>query len=94
MAGKSVTYYSKARIRNEQQRQIGQQPNNGISSDDQRAVILSWILLARICSPLTVLFYFFSIPQHNKVKQAGSGKQRFIDSSFKAEMSAAPFALS
>lgn len=61
---------------------IGQQPNNGISSDDQRAVILSWILLARICSLRTVPFYFFSIPQHNKVKQAGSGKQRFIDSSF------------
>lgn len=81
MGGKSVTYYSEERIGNEQQRQIGQQPNNSISSDDQKAVILSWILLAQIPSPLTRSL-FFSVPQHNKVKQAGSGKQRFIDSSF------------
>lgn len=83
MAGKSVTYYSKARIRNEQQRQIGQQPNNGISSDDQRAVILSWILLARICSPRTVPFYFFSILQHNKVKQAAVGNKDSLILPFK-----------
>lgn len=51
MAGKSVTYYGKARIRNERQQQVGQQPHNSISSDDQRAVILSRVLLARIPSP-------------------------------------------
>lgn len=65
MAGKSVTYYSKAGIQNEQWQQIGQQPNNSISSDDQRAVILSWILLARIPSPLTrsLFFLFYSTTQ-------------------------------
>lgn len=65
MAGKSVTYYSKAGIRNEQWQQIGQQPNNSISSDDQGVVILSWILLARIPSPLThsLFFLFYSTTQ-------------------------------
>lgn len=55
MAGKSVTYYGKARIRNERQQQVGQQPHNSISSDDQRAVILSRVLLARIPSPFPPL---------------------------------------